>query len=58
MRESFRWTKRNLEWCRTKAARLPLVYYEKGYDFRKVRLSSRPVPIPGDTTSWTVLDVI
>jgi hypothetical protein len=40
------------------AARLPLVYYEKGFDFRKVRLSSRPVPIPGDTTSWTILDVI
>jgi Bacteriophage lambda head decoration protein D len=27
-------------------ARLPLVYYEKGFDFRKVRLSSRPIPIP------------
>ena len=39
-------------------ARLPLVYYEKGFDFRKVRLSSRPIPIPADTTSWTVLDVI
>jgi hypothetical protein len=38
--------------------RLPLIYYEKGYDFRKVRLSSRPIPIPADTTSWTVLDVI
>ena len=39
------------------ATRLPLVYYEKGYDFRKVRLSSRPIPIPADTQSWTVLDV-
>jgi hypothetical protein len=39
-------------------ARLPLVFYEKGYDFRKVRLSSRPIPIPADTTSWTVLDVL
>ncbi len=38
--------------------RLPLVFYEKGYDFRKVRLSSRPIPIPADTTSWTILDVI
>ena len=38
--------------------RIPLVFYEKGYDFRKVRLSSRPIPIPADTTSWTVLDVI
>ena len=38
--------------------RIPLVYYEKGYDFRKVRLSSRPIPIPADTQSWTVLDVI
>ena len=33
--------------------RLPLVYYEKGFDFRKVRLSSRPIPIPADTQSWT-----
>ena len=40
------------------ATRLPLVYYEKGYDFRKVRLSSRPIPVPADTQSWTVLDVI
>jgi hypothetical protein len=39
-------------------ARIPLVFYEKGYDFRKVRLSSRPIPIPADTQSWTVLDVI
>ena len=39
-------------------ARIPLVYYEKGYDFRKVRLSSRPIPVPADTTSWTILDVI
>jgi Phage major capsid protein E len=39
-------------------ARLPLVYYERGFDFRKVRLSSRPIPIPADTTSWTILDVI
>jgi hypothetical protein len=39
-------------------SRLPLVYYEKGFDFRKVRLSSRPIPIPADTQSWTVLDVI
>ena len=38
--------------------RIPLVYYEKGYDFRKVRLSSRPIPIPADTQSWTILDVI
>ena len=36
-------------------ARIPLVYYEKGYDFRKVRLSTRPIPIPADTQSWTVL---
>ena len=38
--------------------RIPLVYYEKGFDFRKVRLSSRPIPVPADTQSWTVLDVI
>ena len=35
------------------ATRLPLVFYEKGYDFRKVRLSSRPIPVPADTQSWT-----
>ena len=40
------------------ATRVPLVYYEKGYDFRKVRLSSRPIPIPADTQSRTILDVI
>ena len=40
------------------ATRVPLIYYEKGFDFRKVRLSSRPIPVPADTTSWTVLDVI
>ena len=40
------------------ATRVPLVYYEKGYDFRKLRLSSRPIPIPADTQSWTILDVI
>ena len=40
------------------AAGVPLIYYEKGYDFRKVRLSSRPIPIPADTQLWTVLDVI
>ena len=39
-------------------ARVPLVFYEAGFDFRKVRLSSRPIPIPADTQSWTVLDVI
>lgn len=38
--------------------RVPLVFYEAGYDFRKLRLSSRPIPIPADTQSWTVLDVI
>jgi hypothetical protein len=38
--------------------RVPLVFYEKGFDFRKLRLSSRPIPIPSDTQSWTVLDVI
>jgi hypothetical protein len=39
-------------------ARLPLVYYDKGYDFRKVRLSSRPIPIPANTQSWTILEVL
>ena len=38
--------------------RIPLAYYEKGFDFRKLRLSSRPIPIPADTNSWTIIDVL
>ena len=29
-----------------------------GEDYRRLRLSSRPVPIPGNTDSWTVLKVL
>jgi Phage major capsid protein E len=39
--------------------RIPLVWYEKGEDYRKVRLSSHPAPIPAaGTTSWTLLKPI
>jgi hypothetical protein len=38
--------------------RIPLVYFDKGEDYRKLRLSSRPVPISGNTASWTVLQVL
>jgi hypothetical protein len=36
--------------------RIPLVWYEKGEDYRKLRLSSRPAPVPAaGVTSWTLL---
>ena len=39
--------------------RVPLVYWDpSGEDYRRLRLSSRPVPIPGNTDSWTVLQVL
>jgi hypothetical protein len=38
--------------------RVPLVYFEKGEDYRKLRLSARPVPVPTDLASWTVLTVL
>jgi len=38
--------------------RIPLVFFDKGEDYRKLRLSSRPVPIPSNTASWTVLQVL
>ena len=39
--------------------RIPLVYWDpSGEDYRRLRLSSRPVPIPGNTDSWTVLKVL
>ena len=39
--------------------RVPLVYWDvSGEDYRRLRLSSRPIPIPGNTQSWTVLQVL
>jgi hypothetical protein len=39
--------------------RVPLIYWDpSGEDYRRLRLSSRPVPIPGNTDSWTVLKVL
>ena len=39
--------------------RVPLVYWDPcGEDYRRLRLSSRPIPIPGNVDSWTVLQVL
>jgi hypothetical protein len=38
--------------------RVPLIFYEAGEDIRKFRLSSRPIPVPQNIASWTVLDVL
>jgi hypothetical protein len=39
--------------------RVPLIYWDtSGEDYRRFRLSSRPIPIPGNTDSWTVLQVL
>ena len=39
--------------------RIPLIYWDpSGEDYRRLRLSSRPIPIPGNTDSWTVLKVL
>ena len=39
--------------------RIPLVYWDpSGEDYRRLRLSSRPIAIPGNTDSWTVLQVL
>jgi hypothetical protein len=40
------------------AARIPLISYENFEDIRKFRLSSRPVPVPQNLSSSTILDVI
>ena len=38
---------------------IPLVYWDpSGEDYRRLRLSSRPIPIPGNTDSWTVMQVL
>lgn len=38
--------------------RIPLVHFDKGEDYRRLRLSSRPIPIPSNTASWTILQVL
>jgi hypothetical protein len=38
--------------------RIPLVFWDKEEDYRRLRLSSRPVPVPANTSSWTVLQVL
>ena len=42
-----------------KAGGCLLIYWDtSGEDYRRLRLSSRPIPIPGNTDSWTVLQVL
>jgi hypothetical protein len=38
--------------------RIALIGYESMEDFRKFRLSSRPIPVPQNLAAWTVLDVL
>jgi hypothetical protein len=38
--------------------RVPCISIEKMEDYRKLRVSSRPVPVPRDLSSWTVLTVL
>jgi Phage major capsid protein E len=39
--------------------RIPLVFWDtSGEDYRRFRLSSRPIPVPANTSSWTVLQVL
>jgi hypothetical protein len=38
--------------------RIPLVWLPENEDIRKVRLSSRPCPIPPDPSNWTVMHVV
>ena len=39
--------------------RIPLVYWDpSGEDYRRLRLCSRPIPIPGNIDCWTVLQVL
>jgi Phage major capsid protein E len=38
--------------------RIPVISFEVLEDFRKFRLSSRPVPVPQNLASWALLDVI
>jgi Phage major capsid protein E len=38
--------------------RVPTVTREALEDYRKLRISSRPVPVPADLSSWTIMKVI
>ena len=38
--------------------RVPVVAYEALEDYRKFRLSSRPVPVPANLAAWSLLDVL
>ena len=38
--------------------RVPLIAYESLEDYRKFRLSSRPVPVPQNLAAWSLLDVL
>jgi Phage major capsid protein E len=40
------------------ARRVPVVAYESLEDYRKFRLSSRPVPVPQNLAAWSLLDVL
>lgn len=38
--------------------RVPVVAHEALEDYRKFRLSSRPVPVPANLAAWSLLDVL
>ena len=38
--------------------RVPIISYENLEDYRKFRLSSRPVPVPQNLAAWSLLDVL
>ena len=38
--------------------RVPVVVHEALEDYRKLRLSSRPVPVPANLAAWSLLDVL
>ena len=38
--------------------RVPTVVREALEDYRKLRVASRPVPVPADMSSWTIMKVI
>ena len=38
--------------------RVPVVAFEALEDYRKFRLSSRPVPVPMNLAAWGLLDVL
>jgi hypothetical protein len=38
--------------------RVPLVWFPEHSDMRKLRLASRPCPVPPDSSNWTVMNVV